>query len=327
MSSLYPELIDLIIDQVTTCIRLETRGWLNGSIYNDICTEGARDFQEIASRTELKKCSLISKAWYTRARQYIWRTVTIHGPNPGPTMMGLVRFLVERPDLVALIRHVDLRAAWNVIPDTNDWIDDLARILSPVTTISLFYPPNQVDEEITSDQQNHSVLHHPFFLAITSPLTLNNLTSLNYEGRIFPVALLEHTPNLRDLSLQGPKECQNMHNQYRQPMTRATPYLEKSEKSKPSTLSFRLQRAHFCKVARNVIDEFVEHHPQVFSQLKELYLADFMHFYGIQKVNAPQDLPSLVLFMSTKDTLETLAIGVEMPRFSRSPPSSSSNRD
>ena len=164
---------------------LESRGWLNGPVYHDTC------HQATARRSTLCR----------------W-TCSLHDQE-------------DRPHHIHQARP--LRASWDDHPPANVWIDDLTRILFPGTSLSLLYPPNKDDEGISYYQEGHSVMHHPFFRTITSSCTLNNLTSLNYEGQILPIKLLEHTPNIRDISLHGPKSVHGSR-RHRQSLTRTAPY-------------------------------------------------------------------------------------------------------
>ena len=314
MSLLYPEIIDVIIDDIAADMRSEARGWLNGPMDHDISPQETPESQElITSRGVLKKCSLISKAWYFRAGKYIWRTITVDGYNPD-AVVGLVAFLAKRRDIVALIKHVDLRASWDDHPQANEWIGDLARILAPVTSLSLIYPPKRGK---TYHRWDNSLPHHPFLGTLMSPCALNNLTSLHYEGEIFPIMLLEHTPNLRDFSLQGP--CNHDPNE-EDTFTRIQAHLRAFDRpASQAKLSFRLERARFGKVDQRVLAEFVEHHPQVFSQLKELYFPIFLQNYEMAHYRSLKDLTSLGLIRSTRETLETLAVGIDrIPKFSTS---------
>ena len=307
MSLLYPEIIDVIIEDIAADMRSEIRGWLNGPIDHDISAPHTPKSEEtITTRAVLMKCSLISKAWYFRAGKYIWRTITVDGRH-SESVTGLVDFLAERPDIVTLIKHVDLRASWDDHALASECIDGLSRIISPVATISLIYSPKSEERYYRWDN-SFKLPHHPFLSTLTLPSTLNNLTSLHYEGEIFPIMLLEHTPNLRDLSLQGA-----MHSDVRKQS-----YLRAFDKPvSDAKLSFRLDRAHFGKLDQKLLAELVKHHPKVFSQLKELYFADFLQNYEAQQYRSPKDLPSLTLLMLARNTLETLAVGLNrVPRFS-----------
>lgn len=324
MPLLYPEIVDIIIDKIAADICLETRGWLNGPMYGNICREpdhkGIYGSRKTSSRATLKKCSLISRTWYPRSSQYLWRVVTFDGNRPD-IVLGLVRFLTKRPDIVGLIKHVDLHVSWDHYPELNNRVDALARILSPMSTLSLIYPPGRRAEE-DARQDEGGELPSPLFRALTLPFTLVSLTSLHYEGQTFPGMLLEHTPNLRDLSLQGPAWPGHYRIDINYPMMWSDQVLENSASS---TFSFRLQRAHFSTVTKELVDNFVKYHPQVFSRIKELYLAHFVRECYRGSIPEAGDLPGLRLLMSTRNTLEKLAIGINRVRrstcFCSSPPS------
>ena len=205
---------------------------------------------------DLRACALVCQAWHSRTVKHLWSRVFVDA-EMGDLNQELLRMFTARPHISAAVNFVNVRLSWANDADNSDpCFLALCMVLAPVTAFRL-QEPTLVDSD-SDGEEYHWRGDLNVARAIHSFCHSERITTLYWEAPSFRLQLLQHMPNLRDISLSGDTEkmieSDVSHNRFR---------------SIARTLSFRLRRAHFLN-ADDVLKFLVEYAAHILAELEDL---------------------------------------------------------
>jgi len=204
----------------------------------------------------LRSFSLVCKSWYSRSVRHVWSHLYIDSNWPASRIRALLDLLTTHPKLLLHIRRVDVHL-FDAKVDSERPFLTLCSLLPLVPSFRIQSLNDQNPLYDWSQDRKISRAMDRFFCSST-------LTTLFYQGKTFPLRILDFMPELHDLSLAGdidgllPLEGQR-------PQTR--PFKDWAKR-----IEMRLICVRFIH-AEAVLTAIVDSAPQIFSQLQEFHLA------------------------------------------------------